>query len=801
MARRIPVPIHIDIPYGQDGQITFYINDVLYENVTDYVIKKYLNSIYTVTGTLYGADKTDTDVATGNTIKIFAGASLLMVGILDKPTWKSYDEVTINGICRVSSKLKDARVGNNIENESYFDNKTSTYITNRLCSIGNDGSAPWIVTPNNIDSFTKLFVRGDNDNKMSIIMNMAKDINYNWYPSYGTTPYNDTTLNIEDHKGSQSPVMTLTAGGSSQNVELSSREENRDELWNDVLVCGYGDGINQIKSRCLSSSVNKTALTSDITATATTATVDDGTKLAASGTVVIGCEKIVYTRSSNTLTLTRSTATFLTGTNVTETYAHNAGIVVYDYNAPTSPEANSSMDTYGHKASPPQTDRSIMDQNTLDRTAQIILDEHDEELVRIEVIAMDMFDILDDVVIGDYVTVTETEVGNDGDYRVVGMEISEYELKVVCSNTPRIISETIASIEEQEKNLNYYAQGATNIYAINEAENCDSSNYLDMRFYIPPEAIGINNILLSFKLKDFRSYSATTGTGSAHNHPVTMTNAGGHNHTVTDPQHSHSISAATSGSFLNPSTIGGHSAIVVGTGTSTKAVWMPVQDLSVGSFYYGNAVLSVYLTNSSSQNFNLEFYRNVSWNTIYSSWTGTKDEDADYTMYDNDCTTRFHTPWTSTDIRGETVLVHLIPLSSVTQYFAIFSPNVYASHTHSINATTAINSATGVTVSSTDGTHNHQATTATSNESAHTHGVTGAITTTALTSPSIDLYTGEDGGAMTQKGTYTNTTNEVDITTEIRAIGSSKWIDVQFRANKLMRIEATLYIQTFIRSD
>ena len=528
MGRRIVVPIHVDIPYGQERQITFYINDILYENVEDYKVTKYLNSIYTITGMLYGADKTDTNVAVDKTIKVFAGNTCIMVGTLDKPTWKSHDEVVINAICIISSKLKAARVGNNIENESYFDNKTSTYITNRMCSVNTDGSAPWIVTANNIDDFAKIFIRGDNETKLGIIMSMAKDMNYNWYPSYGVSPYDSTILNIEQHKGSQSSVMTLITSGTSQNVELSSREENRDELWNDVLVCGYGDGINQIKSRCLSSSVNKTALTSDITATATTATVDDGSKLSGPGTVVIGCEKIPYTITGNTLTLTRGSATFLTGTNVTETYAHNAGIVVYDYNAPTSPEANSSMDTYGHKASPPQTDRSIMDQNTLDRVAQIILDEHDEELVRIEVIAMDMYDILDTVTIGDYVTVTEPAVGNDGDYRIVGFEIEEDQLKIICSNVPRIISETIASVEEQEKNLNYYMQGTSSIISIQSYENAQQSTIPEdkaskMKFRVWDKTIAIRDARLDFKVLPFRGYDTTSASTTTTDGTVSAT--------------------------------------------------------------------------------------------------------------------------------------------------------------------------------------------------------------------------------------------------------------------------------------
>jgi len=704
---------------------------------------------------------------------------------VDKPTWKSQDEVVINGICVVCSKLKDGRVGNNIENESYFDNKTSTYITNRLCSVNNDGSSPWIVTANNIDDFAKIFVRGDNETKLAIIMNMTKYINYNWYPSWGVSPYNDTTLNIEEHKGSQSTVMTLITSGTSQNVELTSREENRDELWNDVLVCGYGDGINQIKSRCLSSSVNKTKLSSDITASATTATVDDGTKLAASGTLVIGCEKIVFTRVGNTLTLTRSSATFLDGTNVTETYNHNAGIAVYDYNAPTSPEASSSVDTYGHKASPPQTDRSIMDQNTLDRVAQIILDEHDEELIRIEVIAMDMYDILDTVVIGDYVTITEPEVGNDGDYRVVGFEIDEYELKIVCSNVPRIISETIASVEEQEKNLNYYAQGATNIYAVHHAENCDSSTALNMRFPIPAEAIGINKILLNFKIKKFRYYTGTTPSGGG-----STSGASSISTTVTGGG-----STPTSTVNTNPAisdAVGHHGAGTGATGTSA-GVWSGnLTSVTIGTYDAFGQLHSMFITNSSGSDYNADvgdvFIRlyNSTDGTYFPDTTGTQVGYGGWRNRQHTGATIF-TPGSNKNdtIRGQ------IKTSITSTYQNLYNTTYnIMTHTHDV---TLANHDHGME-------HTHST-------PAHNHTMTPQMQEGSLATGDLVVTAGTEG-SETSVGTYDVSSisyeQSVDITSNVKnaiTLGSLSWINVKFApVTELMRIECSTYIQIFIRS-
>ena len=70
-----------------------------------------------------------------------------------------------------------------------------------------------------------------------------------------------------------------------------------------------------------------------------------------------------------------------------------------------------------------------------------------------------------------------------------------------------------------------------------------------------------------------------------------------------------------------------------------------------------------------------------------------------------------------------------------------------------------------------------------------------------LSNPSVDLYTGEDGGAMTLKDTYVTEQTEIDLTTEVATVGAGKWINVQFRPNKRMRIEANAHVKLFISSD
>ena len=58
-----------------------------------------------------------------------------------------------------------------------------------------------------------------------------------------------------------------------------------------------------------------------------------------------------------------------------------------------------------------------------------------------------------------------------------------------------------------------YSQGAINIFQIPMYENCDDSNYLNLRFYAPDDLVSVNKVMLTFKLKGYRAYS--TGATSA----------------------------------------------------------------------------------------------------------------------------------------------------------------------------------------------------------------------------------------------------------------------------------------------
>lgn len=79
----------------------------------------------------------------------------------------------------------------------------------------------------------------------------------------------------------------------------------------------------------------------------------------------------------------------------------------------------------------------------------------------------------------------------------------------------------------------------------------------------------------------------------------------------------------------------------------------------------------------------------------------------------------------------------------------------------------------------------------------HTHDVDFGISETTLTSPSVTVSGGVEG-AEAGVGVYTADQDSIDITSVIQGAGS--WTNIEFTPNKLMRIEANVFVKEFIES-
>ena len=98
--------------------------------------------------------------------------------------------------------------------------------------------------------------------------------------------------------------------------------------------------------------------------------------------------------------------------------------------------------------------------------------------------------------------------------------------------------------------------------------------------------------------------------------------------------------------------------------------------------------------------------------------------------------------------------------------------------------------------------HTHSTPNHTHSTPNHTHTMTYQIYEASESSPSITVKVGEDGGSLTEinDSPFTTDQTKLDITDLVQAIGTDKWIDIEFTPNQIRRIEANAYAQVFIES-
>lgn len=522
--------IIIEVPYGTIGEMSIYVNDILYDSVFSFKTTKYLDNVWTFEVDIPGTTKGDTDLAIGKIVKIFIGNDLWLRGTIETSKYGTYQITKIAGIGSAAYELRKKNLSQNEENKSFFEGKDSDYILKRVVSENSDGVAPWIVEANNVDIYPSIFVRADNENRLNAIINTAKAINYNWYESWGAFPYNTPTMNMAEHQGNETSTKTFEVSGDDQNSILTEREEDKDALWNDITVAGYGDGVLQLKSRIYHATLNRTYVTIATTKNGTeTINVADTTDFPASGNVWIGCEKITYTgKTGTTFTgITRGVA-FMDNTNVSNSYIHTKYAPVYDAQYTiTTAETDSSIGdgtetndaNYGvHEKT--ITDNSIIDQDTLDKITFYLIEEHKTPPISIKLTPIEITDVIPTCSLGDVVIINDPDTGSTNFVsRIVGIDLGMDDavqfIEITCSNKYVNVSNTVQHIEEENRRLTQYMKGSPNIISVQSYENCDNSKPLKMKFRVWDKTIAIQEAILDFVSRPYRAYTDSTQTASS----------------------------------------------------------------------------------------------------------------------------------------------------------------------------------------------------------------------------------------------------------------------------------------------
>ena len=168
------------------------------------------------------------------------------------------------------------------------------------------------------------------------------------------------------------------------------------------------------------------------------------------------------------------------------------------------------------------TDSSISDEATLFAKGKAYLRELENPMYSYTVKALDFYrvtglewDLIDE---GKLVRLNDTRAKLDLDKRIVSVEKSDIEgnpldMTVEIATQSSDVSSTLESISAKTAITAQYAQGATNLYAMQASDNADASHPAVMNFYVPMACAKINQVLLSWKLENFRAYETGAAAG------------------------------------------------------------------------------------------------------------------------------------------------------------------------------------------------------------------------------------------------------------------------------------------------
>lgn len=750
----------------KDGKNSFYVKDntgtwQLFDAYEYFRVKKRQNQISEFEIKVYDIqDSQKAYFKEKAEVLFFAGTKMILKGRIQTIEYASAYECIARGY-GMEVKLLDKEFIKNNDKRVQYTNTSAQTIIKEIISQNSDGNSPYLIEPASDGIFSSdygnLSMRFEYANRLKALAKTAEAIDYEWWVSQTSTDtYEEDYIHVAPYQGNTSSVITYDL---TSNAIKTSQEKDLNNLVNYVYVLGYGDGINQLKTSTYAASTVSSVLSADIDSTSTTISLNDASSFPASGTIRIAEEIIDYAgKSGNDLTGSSR------GVSGSTAKPHKKGVYVEQYFSHTSSQAGSSISTYG-LMDYTIIDKTLMNEQTAELIASKYLMERKDPIIRIKIRPDEPMSDVANLDIGDKITINDSEAGLSGEYRIVGMEyVSNYgelTLEIEVSNRNLEFIEQVHKAKEEQENMAKYMQGATNIYAISEAENCDSSHPLNMRFFIPNDAVAINKVKLNFKMKNYRAYSSTTDNSGAHTHSVTGQTA----------------ESSDTGEYVNS-----HKSIVDAgtTGTLYIIEYIDVPSSPTGTFDGCTLTINIF-NNSGNNTSDLRIYiKNNTTSTVLIDENG-------MTLNDGDKFSKNYSFSSSQVSAGDELYIAIrtgvsdaaLGTASGRTQFGYIEGIVTAksTHTHTVSGTT------------------------TDSQGGHSHTINYAISEQSLSSPSVTVKVGPDGGSLTTIGTYNTDQTDLDITDAVSSVGAGNWAVIEFTPNKNMRIEANAYIKLFIESD
>lgn len=205
-----------------------------------------------------------------------------------------------------------------------------------------------------------------------------------------------------------------------------------------------------------------------------------------------------------------------------EAYSHSKGIEVYDARYDVdSAQPGSSISGNDLKQTSFQN-KTIIDQDALDRITQDKLVTHKDLVTRVSLVASDPYDAIRSVNVDDTITINDSDTDLTGGYRIVSVNFdakNRFEKTFFeCSNAKLVLTEELKESRRLSDVESRFMQGSTSLFVVNETENAQSGTGdfgpIDVFFEIPAEAIAINQVKLAYRNESPRIWIGGSNTNA-----------------------------------------------------------------------------------------------------------------------------------------------------------------------------------------------------------------------------------------------------------------------------------------------
>jgi len=390
--------------------------------------------------------------------------------------------------------------------EQIFENVTARSVLQALISqYVETTNTSLVVDTSDAILDTKLSFRVSRDSILKLFAKLLSLIGASWYLSY-----EDWQDGYYLHEKVKVFVPGSVSADSVSDSKVRGVSVSRSRsIINAVKVLGRGDGINQLWSYDDHSAGEQRAVLkteiSESTSPPFTIKISKPASFPQSGDIWIGRELFHFdsrTTADGDYQLDISERGKSPGLSA---YRHEKGIIVRPAYPVTYPHSSSSIKKFGLQSNV-ITDKSIIDQNCLDRLANRIIENHAKPGKNLT---------LDTAYTDDYDGLPGFKLTyDDEDWIIAEIKYSEKPYPRTVITAGQVYSpllEEIKSIEREVTLEQAYGQGATNLYQVGPVvESIDNSKPFKFTLRIPEDAVAINLVRVSLKSLPWRSYEKVT---------------------------------------------------------------------------------------------------------------------------------------------------------------------------------------------------------------------------------------------------------------------------------------------------